>query len=443
MSNGECLTSDGYALAIVADLGSGRIRIGYNSYPQPRLSFPPLLSTSQGVMNKQFLEGKVTQDLMDQDLIEDTLSDDCLALADFVNTAESSCSLVHCTNSDIHSNTRSTVPVNYSPPLVVIPPRHYSESKKCELLSILFSETSHESIAFIQAPSAHLFSLGKPSGLVLDSGGSITTCTAVWEGYSFSRTAKKSEFGGFDTSRLIKLLFPETVQRCQQFISMKQSDGYTTDYTRISYLDDLLLQQFKRQFSEVSCSFDELGDELRGNTLKEYELPDGHIVQAGVERFLLTEPLLVKDDGRREGSEVFSNLTELFHRKTQGKHISDMFHGTHFPSMIEDTCSSLDDHLQEHVRHTVMTCGGGISFIKHFNQRLKSQLGSTTLGEDISAAAERKFNKTCVISSQHRSESAWLGAALASSVPGFAELRISRKDVEEQGIQRMIARKCP
>eukprot|EP00009_Paramoeba_aestuarina_P015416 CAMPEP_0201531118 /NCGR_PEP_ID=MMETSP0161_2-20130828/46610_1 /ASSEMBLY_ACC=CAM_ASM_000251 /TAXON_ID=180227 /ORGANISM="Neoparamoeba aestuarina, Strain SoJaBio B1-5/56/2" /LENGTH=242 /DNA_ID=CAMNT_0047933813 /DNA_START=439 /DNA_END=1164 /DNA_ORIENTATION=- len=242
----------------------------------------------------------------------------------------------------------------------------------------------------------------------------MTSCTAVSEGYSLTRKSVSSRFGGDDTTNLLQQLYPEATVSCKDFFFSHQSDTSTG----ISYFEELYLRKLKREILEVSCSSAESTGILRGNEKSDQRLPDGSNISIGVEKYLLTEPLFVKD---RQGNYDFEMLAQRTLKSRQrAEMMYESMQRVHFPSLLMDLRSSLDDHLNERVGHTVMTCGGGISFIKNFNQRLDHELRAQS--RSVSSIDKELFHSMFFTSSPHALDSAWVGASVLSSIPGFSEM---------------------
>ena len=67
---------------------------------------------------------------------------------------------------------------------------------RSRLAQILFEETAVQALYLGQQPVLALFSLGKTTGLVLDSGHEVTSAVPVYEGFVCEHEIQKADYGG-------------------------------------------------------------------------------------------------------------------------------------------------------------------------------------------------------------------------------------------------------
>lgn len=184
---------------------------------------------------------------------------------------------------------------------------------------------TYETSAFFLSKDAVLacYACGKTSGLMVDLGASGTVTTPIQDGWAESRGVTRSPVGGRVLDARV-----ETVLRAQQpqlslvplyrlrkMTSTKTVSGFVAvENTSITsqrihpsydaYMKLELSRDFKQTVSRTAETYlDENDPKFTNLPMIPYELPDGTMVDAGVERFQLAELLfnpspLMKDDNR-------------------------------------------------------------------------------------------------------------------------------------------------
>jgi actin len=125
-----------------------------------------------------------------------------------------------------------------------------------------------------------LYSSGRTTGMVLDSGDGVTHVVPIYEGYSLAHAVMRNDLAGRDLSEyMIKLL----CELGHTFASSSEKEiardiKEKTTYVALNYEDELKAYQ----------------DSTSNN--KQYEMPDGQILTIGDQRFrcpeLLFQPIL-------------------------------------------------------------------------------------------------------------------------------------------------------
>ena len=431
MPNHGFLTSEGYNISLVVDFGSSFLRSGYNTFPEPGYIFPPISSSVQhGTFDYEFNEA-----LMQQDYVHNSHIDDCALLANFTKSI-GICDDGRDTVGDL-SLSRINFPKISDSPLTIIPPRHYNRNSLCELLTMIFSETYHESVFLVSSSSAHLFSAGKTTGMVIDCGASITSCTAVFEGYPLYTKEKVSFFGGFDVTRLTKLLYPEVAFRKEAFFGQSGAPKNLSNFgTSLTFADEVFFKGFKSNILEVfpnSCEWTEVKDKGSSSVCT---LPDGNRLEVGNERYFLSEHLFTDQKDVKEKLKTALNIQETEHG------FETLLKSVHLPSMVEGALFPYDYDLQEGLKQTIVTCGGGLTSIKNLNIRLKNELCSMQPESSFQTYPHTGFSaSTCI--SPSTNHSAWVGAAILSAIPDSSAMSITRKEVDEFGPARILEKKFP
>jgi actin-related protein 2 len=168
-------------------------------------------------------------------------------------------------------------------------PRQNRE-KMCEYMFEVFG---FQAVSIGVQAVLSLYSQGRSSGLVVDSGDGVTHLVPVYEGFVLPHLIKRLDLAGRDiTNYLIKLL---------------QVKGYAFNKNA----DFELVRQLKERYCYISCDL-ALERKLAHETttlIEKYELPDGRVVKLDSERFeapeVLFRPSLVDKEGAGLSQMVF------------------------------------------------------------------------------------------------------------------------------------------
>lgn len=126
---------------------------------------------------------------------------------------------------------------------------------------------------------------------------------------------------------------------------------------------------------------------------RNYELPDGQIIQLGTERI--------------SAPEIMVSL----HKKD----------GVGVPKLIQDAISGCDSELHQELWKNVVVSGGN-SMFPNFSSRLRQELSS------VAAHLEAR-----VVCPPERKYSAWIGGSLLASLDSFESLAVSKAKYDEFG----------
>jgi len=364
--------------------------------------------------------------------------------------------------------TTTTPPDLSDNPLLLVVPSLLSPSSRARLCDHLFEcLPSLPAIYFGKDCTLACYSVGKSSATVVDVGGSGVRVSPVFEGWVqegkggrlLGRDGKDGGYGGgvyqdqLWGELLKKKLSEEAVassaaaagtssssssssssdQTSNNNTKQKQPNIDTTiprsmqhlppstlsslpsgpnSYRHLAYLSDL------RNGKESACKIGEFGYGRPGeasdgsNDLKiPYSLPDGTNVQIGKERYALGEALFGgKDPARKE----FDALQKF----------------------VTDTVWSCNrDHHVALLSNVVVTGGGSV--VEGFAERVRAEV------EDIIHVHTPMWRlKVLASGEKERRYGNWLGGSILSSLSGFEENWVSRKEWQEQGGDA-VNLKCP
>ncbi|XP_078411978.1 actin-5-like [Cetorhinus maximus] len=216
--------------------------------------------------------------------------------------------------------------------------------------------------------------------LVVDSGDGVTHSVPVHDGYNMPDAISRIDLGGHDlTTYLIKLL----------------SEAGNAFHEKCRYI----VEDMKQKCCYVTVDYPN-----EGTRLVDYELPDGHIITIGTERFKCPEALF-------NPSVMESNQ--------EGIHI-----------MTINSLKRVQPHIRQLMYDNVLLSGGSTLF-DGFNVRFCKEifpLAPKDVKTKIHAVPERKY-------------AVWIGGSILASLHAFQSLWIRQEDYTEQG-PLIVHRRC-
>jgi len=233
-----------------------------------------------------------------------------------------------------------------------------------------------------------LYSSGKTTGIVCDSGDGVTHTVPIYEGYSLPHAILRLNLAGRDiTEYLVKLLSELGI-----------------DFTSSAEVE--IARDIKERLCYVSLDYDkELEESKTSNkSIVEYNMPDGSIIKIGNCRFRAPEA--------------------LFQPSLIGKE---------FPG-IATTCYNSIFKTDVDVRKELyanISLSGGTTMYKNIPERLQTE---------VQKLAPQNA-KVKVIYPEERKYSVWIGGSILSSLNTFDNMWITKEEYNEAGVG-IIHRKC-
>ena len=228
-----------------------------------------------------------------------------------------------------------------------------------------------------------LFSEGRETGVVFDSGEECSHVVPVYDGYSLPYATEQINLAGSGVTKYLSKLLNERGCSLTSSSEMK------------------IVRDIKEKL--CYCAFD-FEEEMKAAQKEEnYKLPDGQVVTIGNERFRCVESLF---------------QPSLIGMESVGIH-----------ELLYNSIMKADPELRGDFFYTTVLSGGSTMFpglTERMHNELNKLIGPVLLR--VIAPPDRKY-------------SVWIGGAIFSSVSSFRETWISKQEYDEYG-PAIVHKKC-
>ena len=363
-----------YKLPVVIDAGSDSTRAGFAGENVPRAIFPtwvgspihPGLTTQMGLRNVYVGE-------------EAYCKRGILSLSSPIdggipnNWDHMEYLWLHTFHNELH-----VAPEEHSV-LLTLPPLapRLCQAKMAEIMF----ETLHTSGLYIGMQAVlSLYASGRTTGLVVDSGDTISHVVPIYEGWAETNDIARFNLGGRDMTDYLSQM-------------LRQKGHFFTNISERKVVRDMkekltfVALDFQKKVAEYGCS---------SNGDKEYKLPDGQLVSVGSEMCRCPEPMF---------------QPKLFGMDSPGIH-----------QIIQSAIMNSDLDIQRDLFRNIVLSGGNTMF-PGIEQRLFNGIRPTTPPAFLIKIDAPK----------NRHYSSWLGGVCLASLSMFDSICITKVEYDDTG----------
>jgi actin-related protein len=232
-----------------------------------------------------------------------------------------------------------------------------------------------------------LYSSGRTTGIVLDSGDGVTHTVPIYEGYSLPHAVLRVDMAGRDlTEHMMKLLM----------------EG---GHTFVTSAEKEIVRSIKEQLCYVALDFEEeMTNSAKTSVAEDFELPDGTVIKVENQRFRCPEALF------------------------KPSHIGLEASGLH--EMTFNSITKCDIDVRRDLFGNIVLSGGSTMY-KGMPERLAKEVGNlapSSVKPKVVAPPERKY-------------SVWIGGSILSSLTTFQTMWIQKREYDESG-PGIVHNKC-
>ncbi|XP_006629826.2 actin-like protein 7A [Lepisosteus oculatus] len=363
--------------AVIIDLGTGYLKAGFAGQPGPSCVIP----SAEGVTRRR-------SDVAGFSRRESFVGKELLQRPDLEWTAP----LQHGIVTDWEAVERLweyvfqqelQVPFEEHAVLVSDPPLSPTTNRE-KFAELMFETFSIPAIHIAYQSVLSVYSYGRTTGIVLESGHGCSYAVPIHDGYHMPSHTGRVDYGGQSLDAYL--------------LSMLQDSGKTIPDNLHSIVEDI-----KKKCCYISLDTDHEMSLDKNDCAVDYELPDGHLISIGKERFACPEALFqpIALGSREPGLQT----------------------------MVMNCINKCDIQIKKDLLKNIVVCGGSTMF-PGFPERLQYEL------DKIAPRSE-----AAVVAVPERNYAVWRGGSILASLQAFQSLWVRKEEYEERG-PFIIYRKC-
>merc|ERR1711981_788342 len=375
--NTEQMVDEGENLVVVLDNGSGMVKAGFAGEEAPQCVFPAAVGRPRAGMNAMIGGSQKSEYIGDECMAKKGILEINYPISHgIVESWEDMEKVWHHT----FYNELRVAPNECKGVLLTEAPRNPKANRE-KMVQIMFETFEVQNIYVAIQAVMSLYSAGRTTGLVTDSGDGVTHTVPVFEGFSLPHAVEKMEIAGrVLTEYLQKLL----LEAGRSFTSAAEIE---------------IVRQIKEELCYVAQNYEEEHETAKTSPEhdKQYTLPDQSII---------TVPATVR-----------MGAPELIFKPNLNGMTCKSLHDLAWASV---SASDIDVR-KELCKNIIMS--GGSTMYEGMPDRLKSELvQKAPSGAEIRvvAAADRKY-------------AVWKGGSTLASLSTFASSWVTKEDYEEHG----------
>ncbi|XP_019880498.1 uncharacterized protein LOC109608495 [Aethina tumida] len=238
-----------------------------------------------------------------------------------------------------------------------------------------------------------LYSSGRTTGVVLDSGDGVTHTVPIFEGFCSEHAIERLDLSGRDLTKLLVRILA------------KHGYSFTTSAEKeiVRDIKEKLCYVALDYYSELD-KYEQAKKNKDESVLEEYKMPDGQKLKIGEERIQCPEALF---EPTRVGLEVDGIQTTLY-----------------------NSIMKCDVDIRKDLYANILLSGGSTLF-NGITERLHQEITSL-VAEDI---------KIKIVAPPERKYSVWIGGSILASLSTFEESWFTKEEYNEHGAS-LIHKKC-
>ena len=257
------------------------------------------------------------------------------------------------------------------------------------MTQIMFEVFNVPCLYVAQTAVLALYSSGRTTGIVLDSGDGVSNTVPIYEGYAIPHAIQRVELAGSNITEYFRQLLKD---KGYNFSTPAEIEIVRDIKEKLCYVVEKNFDQ------ELKKSQDSTNND------KTYELPDGRTINVGNERFRCPEILFQPMNANYET------------------------HGVH--KHAYDSVMKCDQDVRKDLFQNIILSGGTTLF-EGMGERMWNELHQLAPSN----------NKIKVLAPPERKYSVWLGGSILAALSTFQTMWINKQEYDDHG-PSIIHRKC-